>query len=67
MRIVLLIQYLMRKDMKDPKFELRMMFSSANSFRAAVQKFGIMQRKAVTQCRNFGKRIKYMCKGEGCK
>ncbi|KAL8131831.1 hypothetical protein AgCh_007664 [Apium graveolens] len=54
-----------RTDMKDPKFELGMLFSSAQSFRAAVQKFAIVNRKPVFQCRNFGRRIKYKCKGEG--
>ncbi|XP_074325396.1 uncharacterized protein LOC141663533 [Apium graveolens] len=56
-----------RTDMKDPKFELCMLFSSAQSFRVAVQKFAIVNRKPVFQCRNFGRRIKYKCKGEGCK
>lgn len=56
-----------RTDMEDPKFKLGMMFSSANSFRAAVQKHAITQRKAVAQVRNFGKRVKYVCKVKGCK
>lgn len=56
-----------RTDMKDPKFQLGMMFSSANSFRAAVQKLAILQRKPVVQCRNYGKRVKYVCKGVECK
>ncbi|KAL8116030.1 hypothetical protein AgCh_022497 [Apium graveolens] len=55
-----------RTYIKDPKFELGMLFSSAQSFRVAVQKFAIVNRKPVFQCRNFERRIKYKCNGEGC-
>ena len=46
-----------KTDMDDPKFQLGMLFSSGNALRSAVKKHAIVHRKAIKQCRNFGKRI----------
>ncbi|WOH03822.1 hypothetical protein DCAR_0623222 [Daucus carota subsp. sativus] len=56
-----------KTDINDPTFALGMLFCTSNSLREAVQKHAIVKRKAIRQCRNFSKRIKYVCKGEGCK
>lgn len=48
--------------MNDPKFCIGMLFCSGNSFRLAVKKHAIMHRKSVFQCRNYGRRIRFVCK-----
>lgn len=52
--------------MNDPKFSIRMLLCSGNSLRATVKKHAIVYKKPVSQCRNYSKRIKFVCKGERC-
>lgn len=56
------ILFSMKADMASPQIELGMMFATAKSFRTVVQQQHY--RKAVVQCRNFGKKVKYWCKGQ---
>ncbi|XP_074342630.1 uncharacterized protein LOC141680252 [Apium graveolens] len=53
--------------MTDPKFDVSLVFSSAASFRNAVRTQSILQRRPVKQLRNFGRRVKFVCGGNGCK
>lgn len=53
-------------DLGDPQFELGMLFCSANSFRTAVRKHALVQRRPLKQKRNFGARVQFVCLGSGC-
>ena len=53
-------------DMGNPKFEMGMLFCSANAFREAVRKQAIVERRPIRQMRNYGVRVKFVCMGKGC-
>ncbi|XP_074337570.1 uncharacterized protein LOC141674769 [Apium graveolens] len=48
-------------DMKDPEFQLGMLFPNAKIFRAAVRKQAIMHRRPIKICRNYGIRVRFIC------
>lgn len=46
---------------KDPKFQLGMLFPTAKIFRDAVKKQEIIERGPIKQCKNYGSRVKFIC------
>lgn len=50
------------KDMKDPHFELGMLFSSAEVLRLAVRSHAISQRRPVIRQPNMGSKVQFICK-----
>ena len=44
-----------------PVFELGMCFTSSKQFRDAVKRHAILERRPITNCRHFGKKVKYIC------
>lgn len=48
-------------DMANPIFELGLCFKSSGLFRKAVKKHAIMERRPISNVRNYGKKIKYVC------
>ena len=44
-----------------PVFERGMCFNDAKTFRAAVKKHAILDRRPISNVRNFGKAVKYVC------
>ncbi|XP_074376912.1 uncharacterized protein LOC141718430 [Apium graveolens] len=47
-------------DMKDPEFQLGMLFPNAKIFRAAVRKQTIMHRRPIKICGNYGIRVRFI-------
>lgn len=50
-----------KTEMKNPKFQLTMLFASSKVFRAAVKKQAILERRPIKQCKNYGSRVKFIC------
>ena len=55
------------EDNDEVSFEIGMTFGSADSFRKAVQNRAIKDRRAITQVRNYGRRVKFVCVDIGCR
>lgn len=49
-------------EMKNPKFELGMMFATFKIFRKVVKKHAVLERRPIKQCRNYGSRVKFFVK-----
>lgn len=48
-------------DMVNPVFQLGMCFKNSRAFREAVKKHAIQQRRPIVNCRNFGRKVQYVC------
>ena len=48
-------------DMIKPTFKVGMCFRDSTLFRHAVKKHAIIERRPITNCKNFGKKVKYVC------
>ena len=48
-------------DMMDPKFELGMLFSSAEVLKMAIKSHAIAQRRPIVKERNMGYKVQYKC------
>ncbi|XP_074327963.1 uncharacterized protein LOC141665879 [Apium graveolens] len=49
-------------DLKRPVFELGMLFKSSQIFKKAVRNHAIMERRPIELVKNYGRKIKYVCK-----
>ncbi|XP_074352940.1 uncharacterized protein LOC141692100 [Apium graveolens] len=49
-------------DMERPVFELGMLFKSSQIFRKAVRNHAIIERRPIELVKNYGRKIKYVCK-----
>lgn len=48
-------------DMVSPVFQLGMCFKNSRTFRQAVKKHDILERRPIVNVRNFGKNVQYVC------
>ncbi|XP_063941468.1 uncharacterized protein LOC135149632 [Daucus carota subsp. sativus] len=47
--------------MVNPVFQRGMCFKNSKTFRETVKKYAIMNRRPIINCRNFGKKVQYVC------
>lgn len=52
-----------KTDMKEPKFQLGMLFLTSKIFREEMKNQVILERIIIIQCRNYGRRIRFICEG----
>ena len=52
--------------MKDPKFEVGLIFTSGSCFEDAVREYAILHGKDVYFKKNDPTRVRALCRGKGC-